>query len=209
MIDFDEKAIVAVRRTGDGERFALFLNEDVLPHWGQRFWTVVLDTGGDGFGLPVRYGTGGGAPSGWTLRQLVLVLQARMAAELARAPGEAQARAAAEGLERVVLQLPVEEPLGGGISLEPGGMASPYRWTLARRGEFSLPLCPDPASRDEGLTPEQVLIVVDEALRDWAERAPYLRRLWTARNAVREALAAEIRRVRLARLMADETGEAG
>ncbi|WBO58062.1 hypothetical protein GT370_12405 [Acidocella sp. MX-AZ03] len=55
--------------------------------------------------------------------------------------------------------------------------------------------------------PEQILIVVDEALRDWAERAPYLSRLWTCRNAVREALAAEIRRVRLARLAAGEAGE--
>jgi hypothetical protein len=200
MIDFDEKDIVAVCRTGDGERFVLFTSTDLLPHWGQKFWGAVLDTGGDGFGLPVRYGTGGGAPTGWALRQLVLVLQARMVAERGRSPGPG-AFEVLEALERAARQLPEEDPSGGGIGLEPepGGQASRYRWTLARCGDLSLPLCPDPASREEGIAPEQVLLVVDEALRDWAERAPYLRRLWACRNAVRDALAAEIRRVRVAR----------
>lgn len=198
MIDFDEKAIVAARATTDDRRFVLCTNTDVLPHWGQRFWGVALDTGGDGHGILVRYGTGGGASSGWTLRQLLCVVQARLALEHARAP-EGGALAVLEASGRAVRQLPAGEALGNGIDFAPGGLASPYAWTLAWTGDQVLPLCPDPQSRDEGVTPEQVIIVIDEALRDWCERAPYLRRLWSCRNAVRDALAAEIRRVRIAR----------
>ncbi|MDR3505263.1 MAG: hypothetical protein P4L52_03365 [Acidocella sp.] len=208
MIDFDETSIVAVRRTGDSERFALFSNADVLPFWAQKFWVAILDTGGDGFGLPVRYGTVSAAPSGWTLRQLILVAQARAALEYARVP-DGGALAVLEALGRAVRQMQAGEPLGAGVEFCPGGVASPYRWTKARCGDLVIELCPDPESRQEGIVPEQLLIVVDEALRDWAERAPYLSRLWTCRNAVREALAAEMRRVRIARLVADESGGAG
>ena len=208
MIDFDEKSIIATRRTADGERFALFTNADVPPFWEQRFWTVVLDTGSDGFGLPVRYGTVSSAPVGWSLRQLVLVVQARMALEHARMP-EGGALAVLEALGRAVRQMQAGEQLGAGVEFCPGGQSSPYRWTVARAGELSLALCPDPESRQEGLTPELLLIVLDEALRDWTNRAPYLRRLWAMRDAVREALAAEIRRVRLARMVADASGQPG
>ena len=198
MIDLDEKDVVAVRRTTDDQRFAIFTATDVQPFWGQRFWTAVLDTGGDGFGLPVRYGTACTAPTGWTLRQLICVAQARLALEHARAP-EAGALAVLEALGQAVGQLPEGEALGSGVSFVPGGQASPYRWTVARCGDLALPLCPDPESRHEGITPELVLIVLDQALKEWSERAPYLRRLWSCRNAIRDALAAEIRRVRIAR----------
>lgn len=206
MIDFDEKSIVAVRRTGDGERFVLFTNADVLPFWEQKFWVAMLDTGGDGFGLPVRYGTVCTAPAGWTLRQLILVAQARMALEHARMP-DGGALAVLEALGRAVRQLQAGKPLGAGVEFCPGGQPSPYRWTVARCGDLAIELCPDPESRQEGIVPEQIIIVADEALRDWAERAPYISRLWSCRNAVREALAAEIRRVRIARVVAESSGE--
>lgn len=209
MIDFDETSIVAVRRTGDGERFALFSNADVLPFWEQKFWVMALDTGGDGFCLPVRYGTVSSAPAGWTLRQLLLVAQARAALEYARVP-EGGALEVLETLGKAIRLLPPGDALDGdGVSFTPGGQPSPYRWTVAQCGDLTIELCPDPESRQEGVVPEQILIVADEALRDWVERAPYLSRLWTCRNAVREALAAEISRVRLARLAADEPGEVG
>lgn len=207
MIDFDETSIVAVRRTADGERFALFTNADVQAFWEQKFWTVVLDTGGDGFGLPVRYGTVSSAPVGWTLRQLILVAQAR-ALEYGRVP-EGGALDVLEALGRAVRQMQAGEPLGAGVEFCPGSQSSPYRWTKARCGDLAIELCPDPESRQEGILPEQLIIVADEALRDWAERAPYISRLWTCRNAVREALAAEIRRVRIARMVAGEAGEGG
>ena len=202
MINIEEEDIVAVRRTSDDERFALFSNADVLPFWEQKFWTVVLDTGGDGFGLPVRYGTVCTAPSGWTLRLLICVAQARMALEHARAP-EAGALAVLDALDRAAGHMVERAALGGGVDFCAGAPASPYAWTVALYGDLQLELCPDPASREEGVTPEQVLIVVDEALRDWSNRAPHIRRLWECRNAIRDALAAEIRRVCLARCEAD------
>jgi hypothetical protein len=70
---------------------------------------------------------------------------------------------------------------------------------VASSGDLTLPLCADPASRLEGVTPELLLIVLDQALKEWSERAPYLRHLWTCRNAVRAATAAEVRRVRIVR----------
>ena len=209
MIDFDEASIVAVRRTGDGERFVLFSNADVRAFWQQKFWVAILDTSGDGFGLPVRYGTVSTAPSGWSLRELLCIVQERAALEYARV-SEGGALEVQEALGKAMRQLPPGDALGvDGVSFLPGGQPSPYRWTVARCGDLAIELCPDPESRDEGVTPEQILIVVDEALRDWTERAPYLSRLWTCRNAVREALAAEIRRVRLARLAAGESDEGG
>ncbi len=208
MIDIDETSIAAGRRTADGERFALFSGAGVQAFWGQKFWVAVLDTGGDGFGLPVRYGTVCTAPSGWSLRQLICIAQARAALEYARVP-EGGALEVLQALGRAIRLLQANEPLGNGIDFGPGALATPYRWTVARCGDLAIELCPDPESRDEGIVPEQLLIVADEALRDWAERAPYISRLWTCRNAVREALAAEIRRVRLARLVADESSGAG
>jgi hypothetical protein len=206
MIDFDEKDLVVTRRTADGERFALFLNSDVQPFWGQKFWTAVLDTGGDGFGLQVRYGTGCTAPSGWTVRQLICVVQARMALEQARMP-DAGALAVLEALGQAVTLMPEGEEVGSGVSFEPGWQDSPYRWTFARAGDFCLRLCADPASREDGITPELLLIVIDEASRDWTDRAPHVRQLWAVRNAIRDAIAAEIRRVRIARVAAEASDE--
>ena len=208
MIDLDEKSIVAARRTADGERFALFSNADVLPYWAQRFWVAVLDTGGDGFGLPVRYGTVCSAPSGWTLRQLICVAQARMAVEHARMP-EAGALAVLDALGRAARSMQVGEQLGSGVDFCPGAHPSPYRWTVARCGDLHIELCPDPTSREEGVVPELLLIVIDEALRDWTDRAPYNRRLWECRHAISDAIDAETRRVRIARLIADAAGEPG
>lgn len=198
MIDFDEKAVVAVRRTTDDQRFALFLNTDVRPHWGQRFWGVVLDTGGDGFGTLVRYGTSCIAPSGWTIRELICVVHARMAAEHARAP-DAGAPAVLEALGDAVMLMPQGEMLGGGVIFESDGRKSPYRWTVARSGDLHLALCPDPESSQEGIAPELLLIVIDQALKEWSERAPYLRCVWKCRAAIRDALAAEVSRVRIVR----------
>ena len=79
MIDVDERDIVAARRTAD-RRFLLFTATDVRPDWPLRWWVVVVDTGGDGVGLPVRLDPAA-APDGWTARQLFRVALARAQAE--------------------------------------------------------------------------------------------------------------------------------
>jgi hypothetical protein len=79
--------------------------------------------------------------------------------------------------------------------LPPGGPASPYPWTVATQAGFDLPLCPDPESRDEGVTPEQLLIVLDQLTHDAARAIPYLPALWQCRGHVKAALSAEARRL--------------
>ena len=194
MIDIDQKDIVATRQTSDG-RFVIFTATDVRPSWPVRWWGAVADTGGDGFGLLVRL-DGLSAPDGWTARQLLAVAQARMAAEAARRPATATAAAIAH-LD--LASSSFKEPTGqtapdAPVTFEPGDGPSIYPWTVARRGEFRLPLCPDPASLGEGITPEQLLIVLDQLLHDGARAFSFARGLWVCRRHVAAALEAETRR---------------
>jgi hypothetical protein len=80
---------------------------------------------------------------------------------------------------------------------------------VARCGPFALPLCPDPESRGEGITPEQLLIILDQMLLEWSGKAPYLRRVWTMRKAVKYALVAEVARVQAARARSPAAGLSG
>lgn len=80
---------------------------------------------------------------------------------------------------------------------------------MAKCGAFSLPLCPDPESHDEGITPEQLLIILDQTLLEWSRKAPYIRRVWTLRKAVKDALVAEAARVQAARARSPAAGTSG
>ena len=86
MIDLSERDILLVRRGAD-ERFVIFTTTDVQPGWPLPWWVAVLDTGGDGIGVPVRLDASA-APDGWTAAQLIEVALARARAE-AMAGGEA------------------------------------------------------------------------------------------------------------------------
>jgi hypothetical protein len=95
------------------------------------------------------------------------------------------------------------------VTFEGGNPASPYSWTVAHCGPVALPLCPDPASRGEGVTLEtKLLIVLDQMLLEWSRTAPYIPRVWTLRKAVKCALAAEAARVQAARTRS-EAGRPG
>ena len=204
MIDIDPREVVATRHTADG-RFVIFTSTDVPPRWLLRFWGVVIDTGGDGFGTLVRFEERT-APEGWTVRQLMQVVQARMEAEHQRSR-DGGALAVLQELRRATgfrpanppappeAMVPPAPPAPPAVTFEPGGLPSPYGSTVARFGELALPLCPDPESRDEGITPEQLLIVLDQMLVEWAAVSPHRWRIHEARHAVKDALAAEVRRV--------------
>lgn len=193
MIDIDDSDIVATRHATDG-RFVLFSAAGVLPGWPLRFWGVIADTGSDGHGLLVRLDAML-ACDGWTVPQLLAIVHARLVAEQARFADVATAAAIA-GLDRALaVYADVPAALLPAVSFEPGDQPSPYRWTIARCGPFTLPLCPDPESCGEGVTPEQVLLILDQMLLEWSQQAPYLRRVWTLRQAVRDALAAELVRI--------------
>ena len=197
MIEIRNEDIVAERRTADG-RFVLFTSTDVKAGWPLPWWGAVCDTGGDGFGLPVRLDELA-APAGWTARQLLVVARRRFAAEgerlRHRATHEAAAaldQAAVERMERIS---PSPAASSNAISFRGGGVASPYPWTLASQGGFDLPLCPDPASREEGISPEMILIILDQVLLGGLAAALPIPGLRQARIWVAAALAAETRRL--------------
>ncbi len=138
------------------------------------------------------------APTGWTALQLLLVVRHRLAAEGERQPSQAAGdavaaldRAAAVMLERISATSSATVD----VAFHPGGIPSPYPWCVASQGEFDLALCPDPESQDEGVTPEQLLLVLDQLLHDAARALPYRVDLWQAHGHVAIALAAEVRRL--------------
>ncbi len=135
-----------------------------------------------------------------------------MAADQARAPqGGAlevmRALALAKGFDPTSSH-PVQDALPGpatagsdpaAVTYGPGGLHSPYPWTVARCGDFALALCPDPESRGEGITPAQLLVVVEEMLIEWAKLSLYLWPVHEARIAAKATLTAEVKRVAIAR----------
>lgn len=196
MIDVSKADIVTTRQTGDG-RFVVFTKTDVRLGWPLPWWGVVADAGGDGYGLLVRL-DGVSAPDGWTARQLLLVARRRMVAEAARCTMEASAEAVA-ALDRAARRRwERDEPdlsADGGVAFLAGPEPSPYPWTVATCGGFALPMCPDPAGMGEGVTLEQLLIILEQLMLDAARALPHVRDLWAARHDIGAALAAEVTRL--------------
>jgi len=197
MIAVRNEDIVLTRRTQDG-RFILFTSTDVRPIWPLRWWGAVADTGGDGHGILARVDTLA-APEGWTAAQLLRVARRRLAAEAARQPLPAtRVAVAALNLACLVrLERSGAATAAGGrdVQFRAGGIASPYDWTIASQAGLDLPLCPDPESQDEGITPEQLLIIVDQLLLDAAAAGLPIPGLLQAREHVACALEAEGRRL--------------
>ena len=191
MIDISPADIVLTRQATTG-RFVIFTSTDVRPTWPLRWWGVVADTGGDGFGLLVRL-NGLAAPEGWTTRQLLAVARARAAEECERRATDL-AVAVLECTDKAVAAfgkpaLPTEADAP--VEFERGDQPSPYSWTVARCGAFRLPLCPDPPGQGDGIAPEQLLIILDQLLLDATRAIPHSRALWVTRRHVAGALAAE------------------
>jgi hypothetical protein len=188
--------VVLTRRTVDG-RFLLFTSTDTKSEWTLPWWGAVVDTGADGHGILVR-ADALAAPSGWTARQLLLVARSRLAAEGEWCPLPATRDAVAALDRALACRWERGAPSGTdgtSLSFRPGGAASPYPWTVATQEGFDIPLCPDPESREEGVTPEQILIVLDQLTHDAARAIPYLPTLWQCRGHVKAALSAETRRL--------------
>jgi hypothetical protein len=195
MIDIPEGDIVATERTSRG-RFVIFTRTDVQPGWPLPWWGVVLDSGADGLSILARLNTAA-APEGWTGRQLLAVVLARLRGEYARNPAAAAAGAVLqlEGLAKTWPNDPAGRQPESPIRFLPGAAASAYPWDIAKVAGLHLALCPDPAGRDEGTTPEQILLVLRRLLADALysrENGNWLR---AAERHAALALAAEIRRV--------------
>lgn len=202
MIDVSDDDIVVQRRASDG-RFLLFTSTDLPESCPIPWWGAVIDTGGDGHGMLVRLDERSG-PEGWTALDLLAVVHARALAEDARRPGVL----AGEVARHAAAAIAVETERSGAawpsaVAFRQDGRASPYAWTVAALGPFELPLCPDPESIDEGVTPEQLLIVLDQLLTDAGRAFPRQRRLGDCRRHVAAALVAEIGRVAAVRRAGD------
>ena len=191
MIDLSERDILLVRRGAD-ERFVIFTTTDVQPGWPLPWWVAVLDTGGDGIGVPVRLDASA-APDGWTAAQLIEVALARARAE-AMAGGEANLRAAASLVLHLAAALRSAKPSQGAMPCDPvtfeaGPEPSPFSWAVARCDGHALPFAPDAGGVGEGITLVQVLIVLDQLLHDGVTARPYEAWLWHTKRHVVAALA--------------------
>lgn len=195
MIDLDDDKIVR-RVDAYGGRFLLFHRVDLKPRSPLPFSGVVLDTSGDGIGLAVTLDPD---PTGeaWSLLDLLSVALARTEAEQHRRLGPLVDDVTHHLVQAMALERRRYDGLAPDrIELVPGYGPSPYPWTEAWRGQHTLPLCPDPESRQEGVTPEQVLLVIERILAE-ARLPPAQQRLRQRLldDHIRHALEAERRRV--------------
>jgi len=195
MIDIPDGDIVATERTSSG-RFVIFTRTDVQPGWPLPWWGVVLDTGSDGIGVLVRLNTAA-APEGWTGRQMLAVALARLRVEYVREPVSAAADAVLqlEALAGTWPNDPKDQRPEAIIRFLPGAAKSTYPWDIAKVGDFHLPFSPDPAGREEGLTIEQILLLLRRLLTDAAGAKLTRKWLRAAERHAALALAAEVRRV--------------
>lgn len=193
MIDIDDGDIVLVRSTSAG-RFLLFTSTDVQSGWPLPWWGVVLDTGGDGVGILVRLDETA-APHGWTARQLIAVALASANASAGHIPDPSAADVAWHvAAAAISAGNPLGDELTDLVTFVPGPDPAARGWLVARCGDTSLPLVAGWAGSDEGITPEQLLILVDQLLCDAAKIRPREIWIWPTRRHIRAALAAEMRR---------------
>ena len=164
MIAIDNRDLVHRLETADA-RFLLFTSTDLPKGHPLPWWGVTFDTGGDGHGILLVPGPTG--LDAWTGLGLLEVLLFRAEAELARrlAPHAAwlhDCLRQAVKLETARLgRNAPPQPI-----LTPGGLPSPYPWTVAGWGDHRLPLCPDPEAYGEGVTPTQLLLALAQLYDD-------------------------------------------
>ena len=183
--------------TTSAGRNVVLVGTDLLPGRPLRLWGAAVETsdGGAFIRLAIL-----GPFDGWTVTQLLAVALARFEAEQAHS-GEAVLAEIVHHLDRAASVH--REPQDGWavppVSFElapPGSPASPFPWSLARAGQFSIALCPDAEARQRGISPEQLLVLLEMALGSWLPVTPWRRSCWEARREVRAALALETQRAR-------------
>ena len=193
MIDVRE-ADVLIERFTSTERFLLFTATDVpagstLPYWG-----VTIHVGSDAVGILVRLDQKT-AQGGWTAYQLLLAVLDMTRRENKNRPGvitvevERHVAAAASALA-----MRSGEPADEVIELDDSDGGLYALGTEPDSGD--LWLCPDPEDPSaEGISAEQLLIVVDQMVGDATRLLPPSPLIGECRRHVRLALEAEVRRV--------------
>ena len=194
MIDIRPADIAAERRTHDGRRFVLFTSTDLPLEWAIPWYGCMFDTGDDGLGILVGLDPKPGAGV-WAAGDLLAIAVARAAAEQPRR-ATPLAMLAVGHLNLAASYEAERAGVAGGsrVGYQPGPEPSPYPWTVAMLGGSLLPLCSDPASREPGVTQEQLLIALDQLFTDACAGQRHDARLRACRKHVAEALSAELRR---------------
>jgi hypothetical protein len=188
---------VAWRATSAGRNVAL-ISTSLIPGRPLRLWGAAVEVAGGGAFIRLAIL---GPYDGWTTGQLLAVALARFEAEQAHNLGEPILAEIVHHLDRAAAMH--REPQDGWavppVSFEPApssSPASPFPWSLARAGQFAIQMCPDAESRQRGISPEQLLVVIEMALSAWLPITPWRRSCWQARREVRAALALEAERAR-------------
>lgn len=193
MIDINEDDIVLARTASNGA-WVVFTKTDLPEGCPISWWGVALDIGGDAHGILVRLDDRYG-PEGWTSTDLLQVVVARAKAERHRRfpPSDGDQY---QHLRLALLAMQARHKTKTTpSSFQPGPLPSVYPWTVTVQADRTLQLCPDPASQEEGVSPEQVLIVLDQLLADSIKALPFDRSLRAAHLHVQAALDLEVQRV--------------
>lgn len=192
MIDIPADAIVLEQRSSDG-RFILFTNTDRPADFPIPWNGACLDTLGDAHGILLRCREGD-SPDGWAPAELLAVLEERARAEYARRPAPLADRVQTlvERAHRLEAQ---RQPNPRPVDFRSGAAGADYLWTDAYVGDLRLSLCPDAVSRGEGVSPEQLLMVLLQFYMDLTRTPPADRTLLSIRLAVSRALDTERRRL--------------
>ena len=192
MIDIPSDAIVLSQRASDG-RFVLFTNTDRPADFPIPWNGACLDTLGDAHGILLRCQEADGL-DGWAPAELLTVVAERAMAEFARRPAPLADRV--HTLVERALRLEAQRHLAPRpVDFRSGSLTTDYPWTEAHVAGLRLPLCPDAVSQEEGVSPEQVLMVLHQFYVDLTRSPPADRTLLSIRLAVSRALDTERRRL--------------
>lgn len=199
MTDVPHPNIMAMRRDRAG-RFALFLRTNLPPGSVLPWWLARLDHGGGrAHAIRLRLDQHTGRAECWTARDLAHVLSLRQQAEAKRRPSPMALQSAFHLLElSKVLDARSGVVAAPPILLLPGAAPSPYPWTVAMLGDQEdnrILLCPDPLGREEGVSPELLLHVLDQLLADAALASPADAVLGRASSHATTALRCEVARL--------------
>lgn len=179
MIDINPVDVVAECRDATN-RFVIFTRTDRPVNFPLPWFGVCLDTGGDGQGILVRP-TIRDPGDGWTAIELLYIAQRRSVAE-----HEAGANCSdcMRSLDFAARFHDRNTPSGDALRFRHGPEHSPFPWTIVSCRGHELSFSADPSGQGEGVTLEQLLIVIERLHQDWAQ-APS-----RAREAISSAMAA-------------------
>ncbi|MHB1313012.1 MAG: hypothetical protein ACYC3L_13435 [Gemmatimonadaceae bacterium] len=170
MIHIDNDDVVGVAHDLTG-RFVVFHKTDLPSGFPMPWWAACLDTGGDGVGILVRP-TVAGAGDGWTAAELLHVAVSRAFAEV----NARKRRAACAGFLSLALRAHGDKADFASVTFSRGADRTSLPWLVASVRGHDLVFSADAEGKAEGITLDQMLVVLDRLHRDWRNAPPAARR---------------------------------